>query len=335
MSRKIDSFGKTMRMEEVEQILAIPMVSGWVARFSGIPLKTLVYDGEAIVQAQINAQKAIDYDALFAYIDALFIPEAFGCSINFLSPGAAEAEPINLQSEADVQALPIPDINQKGRLPLMLDVAAKLVKLPEREVPVLSLVEGLFTSCARIMGTENLIRALIKKRPMIEKLMEKVGVLLTRFGHALEERGIDGLIVADPVGSATMVSPRFYRELVFPHLRHFIEALKIPVILHVCGNSDPILDMMADTGARILSLDQCMDLAAAKQKVAGRCGIGGNVDPINVLLNGTIEDVKQETMKCLQQGGKAGYILMAGCGVPPLTSKENLKAMVETAKQQS
>jgi len=90
--------------------------------------------------------------------------------------------------------------------------------------------------------------------------------------------------------------------------------------------------MMADTGAKILSLDQCMDLAMAKQRLAGRCGIGGNVDPINALLLGTVADVKRETLRCLQQGGKRGYVLMAGCAVPPRTPIENLRAMIETAR---
>jgi MtaA/CmuA family methyltransferase len=217
----------------------------------------------------------------------------------------------------------------------MLRVAEKLVQLPEREVLVLSLVEGPFTNCARIMGTEKMMRALLKKRGLVERLLEKVSELLGRFGPALEETGIDGLIIADPVGSATMVSPKLYRELVLPHLQRFIKGLKIPVILHVCGNSEPILDMMAETGARILSLDQCMDLAATREKVAGRCGIGGNVDPTNALLLGTVEDVKRETLRCLQQGGKKGYILMSGCAVPPRTPTENLKAMIEAAKSRS
>jgi len=89
---------------------------------------------------------------------------------------------------------------------------------------------------------------------------------------------------------------------------------------------------MAETGARILSLDQCMNLAKAKERVSGRCGIGGNVDPIHVLLLGTPEDVRRETLKCLRQGGKQGYLLMAGCAVPPDTPIQNLKAMVQTAR---
>ena len=332
MSNRMDDFRKAMAMEEVAQVPAIPTVSGWVARFSGIPLKSLIYDGDAMVKAQVDAQKLLGHDALFGYIDALFVPEAFGCSLQFLSTGGADAVPLDLETEADVDALEMPDVHRDGRLPLMLGVAEKLVNTPGREVPVLPLVEGPFTNCARILGTEKMMRAVIKKRALVERLLDKVGQTLARYGKALEEQGVDGLVVADPVGSATMVSPTLYRQLVLPALQRLIGSLKIPVILHVCGDSEPILDMMADTGARILSLDQCMDLSKAKQAVAGRCGIGGNVDPINVLLMGTVEDVRRETLKCLEAGGKKGYVLMAGCAVPPRTPTENLKAMIDTAK---
>lgn len=334
MSIQIDSFRKAVALAETEQVPVIPLLGAWVARFSGIAPKTLVYDEKAIVKAHIDAQKAVGYDVVFAYIDPLYIPEAFTCSLDFMPTGAIDVVPLDLRDESDIEALPLPDVHRDGRLPLILKVAEKLVHFPEREVPVLSLVEGPFTNCARIMGTERMMRALMKKKSMVESLLEKIGILLGLFGRALEETGIDGLVIADPVGSATMISPRLYRELVLPHLRRFIKSLKIPVVLHVCGDSEPILDMMAETGARILSLDQCMNLATAKEKLAGRCGIGGNVDPTNVLLLGTPEDVKQETLRCLQQGGRKGYVLMAGCAVPPRTPMENLKAMVEAAKLQ-
>jgi uroporphyrinogen decarboxylase len=74
-----------------------------------------------------------------------------------------------------------------------------------------------------------------------------------------------------------------------------------------------------------------MDLTQAAKLVAGRCGIGGNVDPM-VLLFGTPEDVKRETLRSLEQGGKKGYILMAGCAVPPGTPLKNLKTMIEVAR---
>ena len=331
MGGPIDSFRKTVALEEVEKVLAMPTVAGWVAKFSGIPLKTLMHDGEAAANAQVEAQRVVGHDALFAYVDALFVPEAFGCAIRFTSSGPG-VEPLQLSGEADVESLPDPDMRIDGRMAVILALVEKLVKAPGRQVPVLALAEGPFTTAARIYGTEKMMRAVMKNKPTVEKLLQKVGSALSRFGTAITELAADGLIIADPVGSSTMVSPRIYSELVLPHLRRFIEKLRIPTILHVCGDTRPVLDLMAETGAKILSLDQCMDLAKAKEQVAGRCGIAGNVHPIDVLLRGTVDDVKRETLKCLRQGGKIGYILMAGCGVPPATPLENLRAMIETAR---
>ena len=331
MDGPIDSFRKTVALEEVEKVLAMPTVAGWVAKFSGIPLKTLMHDGDAAANAQVEAQRVVGHDALFAYVDALFVPEAFGCAIRFTSSGPG-VEPLQLSGEADVESLPDPDMRIDGRMAVILALVEKLVKAPGRQVPVLALAEGPFTTAARVYGTEKMMRAVMKNKPTVEKLLQKVGSALSRFGTAITELGADGLIIADPVGSSTMVSPRIYSELVLPHLRRFIEKLRIPTILHVCGDTRPVLDLMAETGAKILSLDQCMDLAKAKEQVAGRCGIAGNVHPIDVLLRGTVDDVKRETLKCLRQGGKIGYILMAGCGVPPATPLENLRAMIETAR---
>ncbi len=314
----------------MEEVPAIPSVSGWVAKFSGVPLRELLFDPEAFVSAQINAQKEIGYDALFAYLDALYIPEAFGCPLVFRSSGA-DVSPLEIENEEDVNALPIPDVRRDGRLPIILHVAQQLIGFPEREVPVLGLVEGPFTTSSRILGTEKMMRGLIKKKLMVERMIEKVGQLLSGFGHALTEIGIDGLIIADPVSSSTMISPKVYSEFVLPDLQRLITELRIPVILHVCGDTQSVLPLMVETGARILSLDQCMDLRLARETVAGRCGIGGNVDPI-VLLFGTPEDVKRETLRSLEQGGKKGFILMAGCAVPPGTPMQNLKTMIEVAR---
>ncbi len=59
MSTRIDSFKKAVALKEVEQVPAMPTLSGWVAKFSGIPIKTLMYDADAMAKAHIEAQKVV------------------------------------------------------------------------------------------------------------------------------------------------------------------------------------------------------------------------------------------------------------------------------------
>jgi uroporphyrinogen-III decarboxylase len=67
--------------------------------------------------------------------------------------------------------------------------------------------------------------------------------------------------------------------------------------------------MMVKTGASVLSVDQCMDLSLVREKVGCETSIGGNIDPIQVLLFGNSESVHREVNRCLG-GRKLKTILM-------------------------
>jgi uroporphyrinogen-III decarboxylase len=59
-----------------------------------------------------------------------------------------------------------------------------------------------------------------------------------------------------------------------------------------------------------------------------------NVDPIDVLLNGTPEDVKKASVSCLTTSSKASvFILSSGCEVPKHTPQRNIKEMVNVARK--
>jgi len=73
-----------------------------------------------------------------------------------------------------------------------------------------------------------------------------------------------------------------------------------------------------------------MDLSKSRDLVP-EAVLGGNVDPIDSLLMGTREQVVENTLHCIRTGGISRFMLMSGCGVPPGTSIENLRAMVKTA----
>jgi uroporphyrinogen-III decarboxylase len=50
-------------------------------------------------------------------------------------------------------------------------------------------------------------------------------------------------------------------------------------LLHICGDTMNILDNMVNIGATVLSLDNQIDLAEAKNKVGHKICLAGNVKP--------------------------------------------------------
>ncbi|MFZ7110696.1 MAG: uroporphyrinogen decarboxylase family protein [Desulfatiglandales bacterium] len=58
---------------------------------------------------------------------------------------------------------------------------------------------------------------------------------------------------------SAMICPSMFRELVSPLLRRLTGALEVPCCPHICEDTSLIVDAMVETGAAVLSLDQCAD----------------------------------------------------------------------------
>jgi len=85
------------------------------------------------------------------------------------------------------------------------------------------------------------------------------------YSSALAEAGADCVMILEPV--AALVSPRHFETLLLEPLRGALAGVErrggIPA-LHVCGDANGILKLMAATGARILSIDAQVDVGRAR-----------------------------------------------------------------------
>jgi len=328
----MERFNDALKGEPRDRVPIFPMIATWAAtNFCDFPFSKMALEPKLVIDAQIRAKERIGYDALYAYADPLYIPEAFGCKVRFPETGPlVDPLPLKITSIEDVDKIPLPNAREDGRLPLNLEVVRGLSKYSGGDIPVLGLFEGAFTSTCRIIEVEHIMRMIYKNRSVLEVLLDKVNGFLLEFGKALIENGANILLIPEPTASASMISPAMFRQFVMPRLQILTRELNIPCLLHMCGDTSPTLDAMGQTGADVLSLDQCMDLSKSRKMVPNAV-LGGNVDPVNSLLMGTREQVVKDTINSLRTGGTSRFILMSGCGVPANTSVENLKIMIETA----
>lgn len=152
--------------------------------------------------------------------------------------------------------------------------------------------------------------------------------------------GIDAFYIGDPAASASLISPRHFEEFCLPVYQRFCRHFKgrdILIYIHVCGNSAPILEMLADTGADVVEpLDPLggVSVADAKRRIGGRVALMGGVNTLT-LMGGSPEEVRAEAIPKCREGGPHGYILAAGDMVPPGTSLANLQALVDVARRSS
>ncbi len=90
-----------------------------------------------------------------------------------------------------------------------------------------------------------------------------------------------------------------------------------------------------ETGAACLSLDNVIDMAAAKEQVGAKVCLTGNVDPSAIMLQGTVDDVRQAVINCIGKtfDSPKGYIVSSGCSLPTEVPFDNIHAMMNTVRE--
>ncbi len=92
----------------------------------------------------------------------------------------------------------------------------------------------------------------------------------------------------------------------------------------------PYLDLMADSGADVLSLGVRHDLAAVRRQYP-ELVFQGNVDE-RVLRTGTADEVAAATHQCVAAGGGQRHIVNLNHGVGRDTPVANFEAYVKAAR---
>ena len=140
----------------------------------------------------------------------------------------------------------------------------------------------------------------------------------------------------DSPAGPDMISPDMYRTFALPYEQQVVgvaHAAGLPYILHICGNTEPILEDMIASRADGLELDYKTDAALARQTLSNRATFIGNIDPSGVLARGTVADVERKTRELLDLfAGTPRFILNAGCALPATTPPENIHALIRAAR---
>lgn len=189
---------------------------------------------------------------------------------------------------------------------------------------------------AALRGREQAMVDLVERPDFVRSVMDLQAETVIRRAEKLLPTGIDAFYIGDPSASGSLIGPWHFEQLCLPayqkFCRHF-QGQEVLMYIHVCGNSNPILEMLAATGAHVVEpLDPLggVSVADAKRRIGGQVALMGGVNTLT-LSRGTPEEVRAEAIQKCREGGPQGYILAAGDMVPPDTSLENLRAMVEVA----
>jgi len=328
-----------IELKEPDCVPVVPMVTYNTAQLIGIQFSEALYSAEKMAKALVAGYESAEYDGIYVGWESSFnlMAEAMGCKLEIQPDSIAFVRDKLIKEPSDIEKIKVADPERDGRLPIHLKAIELVREKIGRDVPIFKYVPGPLTLASVLRGQEKFLMELVRKPDFVYDILKPASESSKRYGAAAVEYGADIAVVADPMASSSVISPKMFDEFAFSPIkdvsRSISDAGGIPS-LHICGNTIPILEQMLDTGTRILELDYKVDLKFAKGLVGERVCIQGNIDPVDILLYGKPRDVERKAKECIEKAGEGGgFILSSGDEVPLHAPFENVKAMVSAAKK--
>jgi uroporphyrinogen decarboxylase len=320
----------------VDRTPCVPLVLNHAARVLGCRIGEYSTDGRTMARAHVAAYRRYRHDMVCIFSDTAILAEALGTRLHFPQDDVPRLEAPAVAAPQDASSLRPADARTAGRLPVLLEAVRGCAAEVGEEVLVGCCYPAPFSTAAALRGTAAFARDLYKRPAEAHVLLGKAERLALDFAGAVAEAGGVPVLV-DPVASGSVISPRAFAEFALPGLHSVlaeIGRLGFPRILHICGRTLPIIEMMARSGADVLSVDQ-IELAEARRIVGDRVCLMGNVRPAETLLEGTPQAVRAEALACLRAccGAPRGFILASGCEVPVEAPAANVLALMDAARE--
>lgn len=246
-----------------------------------------------------------------------------------------------LDEKLDMDLLEIPDPYTNPILKAKLENARKLrERFPDH--PISTFVAGPMSTAVALRPISKFLRDFRKNPDGVKELLDFCVRANMAWASAFkEEFGPVKIMIADPVACDDILSPKQVEEFSYPYLKKLVSSLyelnTIKPNLHICGHTSRQWKDLKEFDIEAFSVDNCHDLAECKQDIEEKLALIGNVPPVEVMRNGSIDDVIEAVKTCIKKGAdnKNGYICATGCGTPAGTPKENIDAFIYAVRKYS
>ena len=156
------------------------------------------------------------------------------------------------------------DFANQGRLPVITE-SIEILKNEYPEVPVVVGMAGPFTLAGHLLGVEDLVKMLKTDSFVVEDVVEVALDAQTELVEAFNDVGVDVICVADPTSSPELLSPDDFFDFAQPALEDLSDAMDADSIIHICGNSLPIMEGMLTSGHSGASFEEAVDVEEARK----------------------------------------------------------------------
>lgn len=305
---------------------------------------SLCKNTEFACEVTLQPLRRYELDAAILFSDILTIPDALGLGLYF-ETGEGPKFHKTVRTEQDVANLP--KLNSKSDLAYVMNAVSTIRSALNGQVPLIGfsgspwtlatyMIEG--GSSKEFRFTKNMMYA---QPEVLHALLDHLADSVIDYLNAQIDVGAQAIQIFDSWGGA--LAHREYVEFSLNYMTKIIAGLqrekdgrRIPIIVFTKGGGQ-WLETMLTTGADAFGLDWTTPLYTARDVVAGRAALQGNLDP--AVLYGSAASIEKSVKAMLDDayanGEKTGYIANLGHGITQWVDPAQPKIFVDTVHEYS
>ena len=108
------------------------------------------------------------------------------------------------------------------------------------------------------------------------------------------------------MANPALIGPKMYEKFVFPFTKELTDYTAKrtgrKVSLHMCGKTNSIWKYLAQYELNEVSLDNIINLRQAAEELGKYVPVAGNVDPVEIVMNGSREEIIEAVRSCIDAG---------------------------------
>jgi uroporphyrinogen decarboxylase len=293
-------------------------------------LAEIVAQPELCAEVTMQPVRRLGVDAAVMFADIMLPLRGMGVDFELVdNVGPVITNPI--ASAADVDRLRVPDGEEAA--PDVVTAVRHVVA--ESSVPVICFAGAPFTLASYLIEGRptrdfTKVKAFMFGHPdSFDLLLGKLATTMSGYLQAQVAAGARSVQLFDSWAGA--LAPDDYQSRVARHTRAIFDSLATSGVprIHFGTNTAGLLELIAQAGPDVVSLDWRLPLDEGWRRVGFDRGVQGNLDP--AVLLGPAGLVRERVRDVLRRaGGRRGHIFNLGHGVLPETPLENLQLLVET-----
>lgn len=331
---------RTLRHEETERAPWVPFAGVHAAKLKGYTATEMLTDADKAFESLMEVNRLYKPDGQPVIFDLQIEAECLGCGLAWADdcPPSVSDHPLD-GSDEEPPVTPcdckIPK-KTSGRIPYVLDVMHRMKEAVGDTTALYGLVCGPFTLASHLRGN-HLFTDMYDFEEEVTDLFTFCTKVCMKMADYYLEAGMDVIAVVDPLISQISVG-HFEQFMAQPYTQIFSHIRQAGGLssFFVCGDATRNIEVMCKTQPDSISVDENVDLLAAKA-ICDRynVAIGGNIPLTSIMLLGNQQDNMKFAVDLLDSiPQKKNFILAPGCDMPYDVPVENgigvAQAAIET-----